>query len=577
MTNASHFQDSPIMAFDVFISYSTRNKLIADAMKQYLQSKGIRCWKAPDDIVHGESWAAAIPRAIKSSQIMVLIWTIDSMNSRQVVNELTLADRAMKMIIPFRAEDIQPENEFEYYLAKTHWLDAFGPKNDEGFELLSERVLRNLDERARPSANDEIDADVASIDPVKVLKVPLQGDKLLAKVKELGDASKSDLVRSCGYVSTIEGGSERLDFNGFYEALLKAKGLEVPGAQPEEAEVLDLHEGAIAKIENGDYNAAIEMLDKAISISSKASLLNTEIYYDRAVALSNLSRGQEALADLTLAIEMSEEPEALYYRLRGIVHEELGALSLACADWRIAAELGEPDSSEWFDAQCSCPQDSAESNEPIDGFSIVSDETAEMPHSWQESPHGELAPQGECAIATRESDCKPSLESIEKQIAVILEEAEAMTSETVIKTRSYYLLNPDKSARLLSNHSLNNESDSIYLFFNAGLIRAKNGLLITDRRVSIKDFWEKPVHFSYCDSGEGLLMALIGVSSEKVSVGIYKDFGESGSSLVREVNLDLHNLANESFFDKDFLVRRVPELIELLGKRQMIASRSSWL
>ena len=53
----------------------------------------------------------------------------------------------------------------------------------------------------------------------------LTGPDLLAKVKELGDASKSDLVRSCGYVSTKKDGSERLNFTAFYEALLEAKGL----------------------------------------------------------------------------------------------------------------------------------------------------------------------------------------------------------------------------------------------------------------------------------------------------------------------------------------------------------------
>ena len=53
----------------------------------------------------------------------------------------------------------------------------------------------------------------------------LTGSDLLAKVKELGDASKSDLVRSCGYVSTKKDGGERLNFTAFYEALLEAKGL----------------------------------------------------------------------------------------------------------------------------------------------------------------------------------------------------------------------------------------------------------------------------------------------------------------------------------------------------------------
>lgn len=57
----------------------------------------------------------------------------------------------------------------------------------------------------------------------------LTGSELLAKVKELGDASKSELVRACGYVSTKEDGAERLNFTAFYEALLEAKGLNLGG------------------------------------------------------------------------------------------------------------------------------------------------------------------------------------------------------------------------------------------------------------------------------------------------------------------------------------------------------------
>jgi len=53
----------------------------------------------------------------------------------------------------------------------------------------------------------------------------LTGPELLAKVKELGDVSKSELVRECGYLSTKKDGSERLNFTAFYEALLNAKGV----------------------------------------------------------------------------------------------------------------------------------------------------------------------------------------------------------------------------------------------------------------------------------------------------------------------------------------------------------------
>ena len=53
----------------------------------------------------------------------------------------------------------------------------------------------------------------------------LTGSDLLAKVKEQGDVSKSDLVRAAGYLSTKKDGSKRLNFTAFYEALLEAKGV----------------------------------------------------------------------------------------------------------------------------------------------------------------------------------------------------------------------------------------------------------------------------------------------------------------------------------------------------------------
>jgi len=57
----------------------------------------------------------------------------------------------------------------------------------------------------------------------------LTGTDLLAKVKDLGDVSKSDLVKECGYVSSKKDGSDRLNFTAFYEALLEAKGVSLGG------------------------------------------------------------------------------------------------------------------------------------------------------------------------------------------------------------------------------------------------------------------------------------------------------------------------------------------------------------
>lgn len=53
----------------------------------------------------------------------------------------------------------------------------------------------------------------------------LTGSELLAKVKELKDASKTELVRECGYLK-----GDKLCFTQFYEALLEAKGFELKPA-----------------------------------------------------------------------------------------------------------------------------------------------------------------------------------------------------------------------------------------------------------------------------------------------------------------------------------------------------------
>ena len=57
----------------------------------------------------------------------------------------------------------------------------------------------------------------------------LTGSDLLTKVKELGDASKTDMATACGYVSKKKDGSDRVNFTAFYEALLGAKGVELGG------------------------------------------------------------------------------------------------------------------------------------------------------------------------------------------------------------------------------------------------------------------------------------------------------------------------------------------------------------
>ena len=51
----------------------------------------------------------------------------------------------------------------------------------------------------------------------------LSGNQLLTTVQSLPEADIKQLVKTCGYISTRKDGSEKLNFNDFYVALLTAK------------------------------------------------------------------------------------------------------------------------------------------------------------------------------------------------------------------------------------------------------------------------------------------------------------------------------------------------------------------
>lgn len=128
------------MAHDVFVSYSNKDKPVADAVVAGLESKGIRCWVAPRDITPGISWGDAIINAIEGSSLMVIILSENSNRSKQVVREVERAVANNVIIIPFRIENIDPTGAMAYFLSTEHWLDAITPPIEKHIEKLTKTI-----------------------------------------------------------------------------------------------------------------------------------------------------------------------------------------------------------------------------------------------------------------------------------------------------------------------------------------------------------------------------------------------------------------------------------------------------
>ena len=56
---------------------------------------------------------------------------------------------------------------------------------------------------------------------------PLVGQTLLDKVKELGNLSKEEKARECGYYTVTKNGVERVNMMKFLNALIDAEGIEL--------------------------------------------------------------------------------------------------------------------------------------------------------------------------------------------------------------------------------------------------------------------------------------------------------------------------------------------------------------
>ncbi|MGD0795870.1 MAG: toll/interleukin-1 receptor domain-containing protein, partial [Dehalococcoidales bacterium] len=96
------------MAHDVFISYSSQDKAVADAVCATLEGRKIRCWIAPRDVLAGQPYAESILNGINKSRVFVLVFSSDSNLSQQVLREVERAVSKGIPILPFRIADVTP-------------------------------------------------------------------------------------------------------------------------------------------------------------------------------------------------------------------------------------------------------------------------------------------------------------------------------------------------------------------------------------------------------------------------------------------------------------------------------------
>ena len=128
------------MAYDVFISYASEDKTVADAACAMLESHAVRCWIAPRDVLPGMAHGEAIIDAIRGCRVMVLVFSSKSNASPHIPKEIERAVSAGVAVIPFRIENVKPGRSLDYFIGNVHWLDALTPPLEQHLERLVHNV-----------------------------------------------------------------------------------------------------------------------------------------------------------------------------------------------------------------------------------------------------------------------------------------------------------------------------------------------------------------------------------------------------------------------------------------------------
>ncbi len=143
---------SPIQYHSLFISYSSKDDILARRLHADLQMKGVRCWFAPEDMKIGDKIRARINEAFHLQDKLLLLLSEHAMASIWVEDEVEAAlekeqRQQREMLFPVRLDEsvMQTSQAWAAKLRRTrhigdftHWADP------QAYQSAFERLLRDL-------------------------------------------------------------------------------------------------------------------------------------------------------------------------------------------------------------------------------------------------------------------------------------------------------------------------------------------------------------------------------------------------------------------------------------------------
>lgn len=158
--NTASLAGVPEDFYSCFISYSSKDKALAERLHADLQGKGVRCWFAPEDIKTGDKFRVKIDEAVRFFDKLLLLLSKHSVNSDWVEKEVETAfekERRSKhtVLFPVRLDEavMKIESGWPADIRRSrHIGDFMRWKDHNAYQKAFDRLLRDLkSDKAPPS------------------------------------------------------------------------------------------------------------------------------------------------------------------------------------------------------------------------------------------------------------------------------------------------------------------------------------------------------------------------------------------------------------------------------------------
>ena len=149
---------------DVFISYSRKDKSEVGLLCQALDSEKINYWIDQNDIPLGVDFPQEVKNAIENSRVMVFISSENSKQSEWVTREIKYALNHKIIVIPFRLDETDYNDNLAIFLDTYNHYEAYPPPIQnylEEFVIRLQHILQTTDNKPYlKRITDENDPDL---------------------------------------------------------------------------------------------------------------------------------------------------------------------------------------------------------------------------------------------------------------------------------------------------------------------------------------------------------------------------------------------------------------------------------